>query len=42
MFAEMYITIICEDYGNMALATELPGSHNKLEHFNYKGEWANV
>ena len=32
-----------EDLGNAILATEgLPGSTNKLEHFNYKGEWTNV
>ena len=32
-----------EDYGNTVRATEgLPGSTNKLECFNYKGEWANA
>ena len=29
--------------GDAVLATEgLPGSTDKLEHFNYKGEWANA
>ena len=32
-----------EKSSNVVLATEgLTGSTNKLEHFNYKGEWANA
>ena len=32
-----------EELSNVVLATEgLPGSTNKLECFNYKGEWANA
>ena len=27
---------------NTVLATELPGSSNKSEHFCYKGEWVNL
>ena len=32
-----------EESSNAVLATEgLPGSTNKLEHFNYKGKWVNA
>ena len=32
-----------EDIGNAVLAIEgTPDSINKMEHFSYKGEWANM